>query len=140
MSEARREEARPIQFRLRTLLLFVGVGAAILSATGTLGIDYRLAVFAIGFLLFIGLVMVLIGGPRKPWVPVHMTNDPMEGVMCLNYLRLGGVKAEIKDRSLIGFGRLAGRPVEVLVPEDQLEKAVALLAERAKFEPTEEEA
>ncbi len=119
---------KPVQFSLRSLMLYIAVSALLLGLAKYLGMGFGFALFAIGFIAFMALVAGLMLASPKGLVVVHEAGSGDEAALCRDYLRENGVPAVIDDGELPGLSGLRTKPSEVLVPSDRLLEAEELLA------------
>lgn len=67
---------------------------------------------------------------KRKWVHLTTAPDQLSGEMLVELLRDEGVAAMIKPSDAVSFLGVSGMGCRVLVPNDQLDEARAILAER----------
>jgi hypothetical protein len=118
-----------LQFTLRFLLFFTAMSALFLGICQTLKLQFGLAIFAICFFAFMMLVLGLMMISRNHYAVVFQASSETEAILCQNHLQEHGITAVVIGGSVPGFSGLATRVSQVVVAQDQADRARQLLAE-----------
>jgi hypothetical protein len=120
---------RPLQFGLRSLLLFITAGGVAFGFCKAFALGYGFAVFCLAFILFISLIVWLVTSVAARQVTVAETDSREEADLLCGLLREHGIPARIHDGELPAFG-MSTQPNRIIVPAQQRDQACRVLERR----------
>lgn len=124
---------RPIQFRLRSLLMFMALAAGLFGLTELLELGKPMAIFGIGFLSVAAVISAMMSAAQRAFVPIREFDKEDEAHMCRNFLEDRDIRATIQTERLGGMTGLNLNVSRVMVHADKLDQARQALAGNPAF-------
>lgn len=120
---------RPLQFSLRSLLLYVTASAVAFAVCKALGFGYGFAVFCMACILLGSIMVGFMASLAAGQVTVAETDSREEAAFLCELLLKNGIPARIHDGELPEFGMMT-RPSRVIVPAQECVRARQVLEQR----------